>query len=165
MITMPPHPNPLYANSRLNVRDDVSVTFSAHHHTGLQIGKRKITVSYVLLWLWHTNVKPRTVTMSLDRWESLLPSSLFICTDNTPKKMAKWLKRLLCADRTLLLPGDFVCRSRDSSREHSSSRLVQRSVGSGAGFYFPKQRLSPHGNKHARSSSFEDNSSIFEPGV
>lgn len=65
----------------------------------------------------------------------------------------------------LLLPGDFVCRSRDSSREHSSSRLVQRSVWSGAGFYFPKQRLSPHGNKHARSSSFEDNSSIFEPGV
>ena len=64
-----------------------------------------------------------------------------------------------------LLPGHFFYRSRDSSREHSSSRLVQRSVWSGAGFHFPKQRLSPHGNKHTQSSSFKDNSGIFDPGI
>lgn len=47
-------------------------------------------------------------------------------------------------------------RSCDSSWEYSSARLVQRSIRAGAGFYFPEQRLSSHGNesKHNSKSLF-----------
>lgn len=43
-------------------------------------------------------------------------------------------------------------RSRDSSWEYSSARLVQRSIRAGAGFYFPEQRLSSHGNESTHDS-------------
>lgn len=59
-------------------------------------------------------------------------------------------------------PGNFVCRSCYSSREHSSPRLVQRSIRSGAGFYFPKQRLSTHGNRLTHAVLLGSCCNIFE---
>lgn len=57
---------------------------------------------------------------------------------------------MLGVTELVFLHGHPFFRSCDSSWEHSSAHIVQRSIWTGAGFYFPEQRHSSHGNENTR---------------
>lgn len=60
--------------------------------------------------------------------------------------------KILCVSLIYIFTWSPIFRSCDSSWEYSSTCLVQWSIRTGAGFHFPEQRLSSHGNENTHDS-------------